>query len=107
MLSAADALHIWLRRKRGMPGENLETIEPAVLDHQKPSLMTEGVEAANGARLALSGCVVHTGSLGQLAHAAGSGVGKKAGRLALVDGNGHHSDSSVKTECEVRGAGIA
>jgi hypothetical protein len=107
MLSAADALHVRLRGERCVPGENLETIEPAVLNHQKPSFMTEGVEAANGAGGALSGCVVHTESLGQLAHAADRGVGKKAGRRALVDRNGHHSDSSVETECEVRGAGIA
>jgi hypothetical protein len=64
MLSAADALHVRLRRKRGVPGENLKTIEPAVLNHQKPSFMTEGVEAANGAGEALSGCVVHTDPLG-------------------------------------------
>lgn len=107
MLSAADALHVRLQGERGVPGENLETIEPAVLNHQKPSFVTEGVEAANGARGALSGCVVHTGSLGQLAHAAGRGVGEEAGRRALVDGNGHHSGSSIETECEVRGASIA
>jgi hypothetical protein len=63
MLSAADALHVRLRSERGVPGENLKTIEPAVLDHQKPSFMTEGVETANGAGGALRGCVVHTGSL--------------------------------------------
>jgi hypothetical protein len=107
MLSAADALHVRLRGERGVPGENLETIEPAVLNHQKPSFVTEGVEAANGAGGALISCVVHTGSLGQLAQAAGRGVGKVAGRRALVDGNGHHSDSSVEAESEVRGAGIA
>jgi hypothetical protein len=107
MLSTADAFHVRLRCERSVPGENLETIEPAVLNHQKPSFVTKGVEAANGAGGALSGCVVHTGSLGQLAHAAGRGVGKEAGRRALVNRNGHHSDSSVETECEVRGAGIA
>jgi hypothetical protein len=45
--------------------------------------MTEGVQTANGAGGALSGCVVHTGSLGQLAHTAGCGVGEEAWRRAL------------------------
>jgi hypothetical protein len=50
MLPAADALHVFLRGERGMPGKNLEAVEPAVLDHEEPSRVAKGVEAANGAR---------------------------------------------------------
>src|ERR1039458_7464039 len=50
MLPTADALHVFLRGERGMPGKDLEAVEPAVLDHEKPSCVAKGVEAANGAR---------------------------------------------------------
>jgi hypothetical protein len=47
MLSAADALHVFLRGKRRVPSENLEAVEPAVFDHEEPSGVAKGVEAAN------------------------------------------------------------
>jgi hypothetical protein len=46
MLPAADALHVFLRGERGRPGKDLEAVEPAVLDHQEPSFVAKGVEAA-------------------------------------------------------------
>jgi hypothetical protein len=33
-----------------MPEKDLEAVEPAVLDHEEPSRVAKGVEAANGAR---------------------------------------------------------
>ena len=42
-----------------MPEKNLETVEPAVLDHEIPSRATEGVEAANRARRAFCDRVIH------------------------------------------------
>jgi hypothetical protein len=59
MVPAADALHVFLRGKRGMPGKNLETVEPAILDHQEPSRAAERIEAANGARQAFCDRVIH------------------------------------------------
>jgi len=56
---AANASHIRLRGKRAMPGKNLEAVIPTILDHQKPSFMAEGVEAANGAAWAFCDCVIH------------------------------------------------
>src|ERR1019366_1227117 len=55
MLPAANALHVFLRGGRGMPGEDLDAVEPAVLDHEEPSCAAKGVEAANGARRAFCG----------------------------------------------------
>src|ERR1035441_1105651 len=59
MLPAANALHVFLRGQRGMPGEDLEAVEPAVFDHQEPSGMTKGVETANRARRTFCECVIH------------------------------------------------
>jgi hypothetical protein len=63
MLPAADALDVFLRGERGMPGENLEAVEPAVLDHQEPSCVAKGVESANGARGALFDWIMHQGPI--------------------------------------------
>jgi hypothetical protein len=89
-----------------MPGENFEAVEPTVLDHQEPSFMTEGIEAANAASGTFCHCVIHSGSLGLLAYA-GRGVGEEAWRRALVERDRPHPESVVKTEREVRRAGIA
>src|SRR3981081_2323250 len=59
MLPAADALHVFLRGKRRMPGKNLETIEPAILDQEEPSRAAERSQAANGARQAFCNQVIH------------------------------------------------
>src|ERR1700687_3919135 len=59
MLPAADTLHVFLRGQRGMPGEDLEAVEPAVLDHQEPSCAAKAVEAANRARRASCDCIIH------------------------------------------------
>src|ERR1700687_387260 len=59
MLPAADTLHVFLRGERGMPGEDLEAVEPAVLDHEEPSCAAKAVAAANGARRAFCDCVIH------------------------------------------------
>ena len=58
MLPAAYALHVFLRGERGMPGKDLEAVEPAVLDHQESSCVAKGVEAANGARRAFRDWVI-------------------------------------------------
>jgi hypothetical protein len=59
VLLAADAFHIWLRRKRRMPGQNFEAIEPAVLVNQKPSFMAEGLKTANSANWTFWSGVIH------------------------------------------------
>ena len=59
MLPAADALHVLLAGERGMPGEDLDAVKPAILDHEKPSRVAKCVEAANGARRAFCDCVIH------------------------------------------------
>ena len=59
MLPAANALHVFLRGKRGMPGKNLKTVEPAILDHEEPSRAAERIQAANGARQASCNQVIH------------------------------------------------
>src|ERR1700675_1767329 len=59
MLPAANALHVFLRSERAMPRKDLETVEPAVLDHQEPSRVAKGVEAANGARRTFCDRVIH------------------------------------------------
>src|SRR6266404_3376427 len=77
MLPAADALHVFLRGERGMPGEDLETVEPAVLDHQEPSSVAKGVEAANGARRAFCDRVIHRHPFGKQS-SVDRGVGQEA-----------------------------
>jgi hypothetical protein len=59
MLPAAHALHVFLRGERGMRGKDLEAVELAVLDHQEPSCVAKGIEAANGAWRAFRGWVIH------------------------------------------------
>ncbi len=59
MLPAADALHVLLRGKRGMPEKDLEAVEPAVLDHEEPSYVAKAVETANAARCAFCDWVIH------------------------------------------------
>lgn len=59
MLPAADALRVSLPGERRMPGEDLETIKPAVFDDQEPSRVAEDVEAADRARSALSDRIIH------------------------------------------------
>ena len=61
MLPAADALHVFLLGQRRMPGEDLEVVKPAILDHQKPSGVAEAVEAANRARRTLGDRVIIAG----------------------------------------------
>jgi hypothetical protein len=106
VLSAANALHIWLRGKRAMPRENLETVEPTVLDYQEPSFMTEGIEAANAASGSFCDCVIHSGYPGLLTEAS-RGAGDEAWGRALVERDRPHPETVVKTEREVRRAGIA
>jgi hypothetical protein len=50
MLPAADAFDVFLGSEGGMPGENLEAVEPAVLGHEEPSGVPKGVQSAYGAR---------------------------------------------------------
>jgi hypothetical protein len=106
VLSAANTLHIWLRGKRAMPRENFETVKPTVLDYQEPSFMTEGIEAANAASGSFCDCVIHSGSPGLLTDA-GRGAGEEAWGRALVERDRPHPETVVKTEREVRRAGIA
>src|SRR5450631_4612009 len=63
MLPATDALHVFLRGERGMPGEDFEAVKPAVFDHEEPSCVAKGIETANGARRAFCDCVIHRVSL--------------------------------------------
>ena len=106
MLPAADTLHVFLRGERGMPGEDLETVEPAVLDHQEPSSVAKGVEAANGARRAFCDRVIHRRPFGKQS-SVDRGVGQEAWTRALAEGDGQHPLGGVETESEVTGAGVA
>src|ERR1017187_3686512 len=106
MLPAANALHVFLRGERGMPGEDLEAVEPAVLDHQEPSCAAKGVDATDGARRAFCDCVSHRGALCKSASVA-SCAGEESWTRALAEGDGQHPQGGVETEREVRGAGVA
>jgi hypothetical protein len=88
-----------------MPGENLETVEPTVLDYQEPSFMTEGIEAANAASGSFCDCVIHSGSPGLLTDA-GRCAGEEAWCRALVKRDRPHPETVVKTEREVQRASI-
>src|ERR1700687_214255 len=61
MPPAADAMHAFVLGERRMPGKDLETVKPAVLDDEEPSGVAEGFEAANQARRMFSGRVIHHG----------------------------------------------
>src|SRR6267143_5438943 len=106
MLPAADALHVFLRGERGMPGEDLETVEPAVLDHQEPSCVAKGVEAANGARRAFCDQVIHRRPFDKQS-SVDCGAGQEAWTRALAEWDGKHPVGRVETKREVRGAGVA
>jgi hypothetical protein len=88
-----------------MPGKDLEAVEPAVLDHQA-SCVAKGVEAANGARRAFRDWVIRRRPLDKQS-SVDRGSGQEALTRALVEGDGQHPLAGVKTEREVRGAGVA
>src|SRR5713101_6419782 len=106
MLPAADALHVFLRGQRGMPGKDLETVEPAVFDHQEPSCVAKGVEAANGTRRAFCDRIIHRRPLDKQS-SVDCGAGQEAWTRALAEGDGQHPLVGVETEREVSGAGVA
>jgi len=89
-----------------MPGKNLETVEPAVLDHEVPPCVAKRVEAANGARRASCHWVIHRRPFDNRS-SVGRGLGQEAWTRAFADGDGQHPLGAVETEREVRGAGIA
>lgn len=59
MPPAADAVHVFVLGQRRMPGKDLETVEPAILDDEEPSSVAERVATANQARTIFSDWVIH------------------------------------------------
>jgi len=106
MLPAANALHVFLRSERAMPGKDLETVEPAVLDHQEPSRVAKGVEAANGTRRAFCDRVIHRRPLNKQS-SVDRGAGQEAWTRALAEGDSQHPLGGVETEREMSAAGVA
>ena len=102
MLPAAHALHVFLRGERGMRGKDLEAVELAVLEHEEPSCVAKGIEAANGARRAFRDWVIRRRPLDKQS-SVDRGSGQEALTRALVEGDGQHPLGGVKTEREVRG----
>src|SRR5260370_3323010 len=88
MLPAADALHVFLRGKRGMPGKNLETVEPAILHHEEPSRAAKGIEPANRARRAFRDRVMHCRSLLTSSQALTAALVRKRGLARSLSGTG-------------------
>src|ERR1700704_1557102 len=106
MFPAADALHVFLRGERGMPGKYLETVEPAILHHQEPSCVAKGVEAANGARRAFCDRVIHRRPFDRQS-SIDRGAGQEAWTRSLAEWDSKHPVGRVETKREVRGAGVA
>jgi len=101
MLSAANALHIFLCGERGMPRQDLEAVKPAVLDHQEPSCVAKGVEAANGASRASCDWVIHRVPFDNPS-SADCGAGKEAWTRVFAQGHGQHSKVGIETKREMR-----
>jgi hypothetical protein len=59
MLPGAGALDFLLRGQQRMPSEDLEAVQPAVLDHQEPAFVPVGDEATNRAREAFCEQGIH------------------------------------------------
>src|SRR5208282_5577387 len=59
MFAAAHAFDVFLRGQRRMPGQDLEPVEPAVLDHQEPACAAKRIDAANRARQTFYESVIH------------------------------------------------
>jgi hypothetical protein len=59
MPPATDGLYVFLPGERRMPGKDLETVKPAVLDDEEPSAVAKGVAAANQAWRMFSDRVIH------------------------------------------------
>lgn len=106
MPPAADALYAFLPGERRMPGEDLETVKPAVLDDEEPSRVAEAIAAANQARRMFSDWVIHHRPPWRLA-GVGSGASKEAWSGAAAEGNGQHPKVVVESQREVSAAGIA
>src|SRR4029077_1840716 len=85
--------------------EDLETIKPAVLDHQEPSCVAKGIEAANGTRRAFCERVIHWPPFYKQS-SIGRSAGQEAWTRALAEGDSQHPLVGVVTEREVPGAGV-